>query len=165
MGELYSFADEWLVPYPIELAWRMVDDVAAWPSWWPDYRSVELLSPDRPHGTGSRWRMRVRSNLPYTVDFAFVVLEHRAPNLVRTQVEGFFNGTIDWRLEEDGEGATRMVLNEETETRWLLINLAARIGGRRFLELNHAKAMGRGREGMLRALARGYLPPDLDRSI
>jgi hypothetical protein len=38
MGERYSFEDVWRIPVSREIAWRMVDDVANWPSWWPDYR-------------------------------------------------------------------------------------------------------------------------------
>ena len=161
MGAKYFFEDVWTVPVPVELAWRMVDDVAAWPSWWPDYRSAERVS-EVEHGAGTRWRVRVKADLPYTVDFHFTVLEHRPPRYVQTRVEGFFDGEIDWTLEPDGPGSTRMVLRERTETRWPLINLLARAGGRRLLEYNHRVAMRRGEEGMKAALARGYEPPDLD---
>ncbi|SRR6266849_211273 len=75
---------------------------------------------------------------------------------------GFFTGEIDWTLEEDGPEATRMILHERTETEWLLINLTAHLGGRWLFERNHAAAMRRGEEGMRAALARGYLPPDID---
>ena len=50
----------------------------------------------------------------------------------------------------------------QTETRWALINLTAKLGGRRLLERNHKAAMRRGEFGMTTALARGYVPPDLD---
>jgi hypothetical protein len=53
-------------------------------------------------------------------------------------------------------------LRERTQTTWPLINLTARLGGRRLLERNHAAAMRRGEEGMKAALARGYRPPDID---
>jgi uncharacterized protein YndB with AHSA1/START domain len=161
MGERYEFADVWQIPAPLEVTWRMVDDVVAWPRWWPDYRSAECVSGVR-HGAGSRWHVRVRADLPYTVDFHFTVLEHRPPSYVRTGVEGFFSGEIDWTLEANGAGATRMVLRERTETRWPLINLVARLGGRRLLERNHERAMERGEAGMRAALAAGYRPPDLD---
>jgi hypothetical protein len=48
-----------------------------------------------------------------------------------------------------------MTLRERTETTWALINLTARVGGRRLLERNHAAAMRRGVAGMMAALARG----------
>jgi ribosome-associated toxin RatA of RatAB toxin-antitoxin module len=158
MGERYSFEDVWRIPVSREIAWRMVDDVANWPSWWPDYRSAEVVSEVR-HGVGARWHVRVKSNLPYTVDFHFTVLQHNPPAYVMTAVEGFFTGEIDWTLEEEDPGMTRMTLRERTETTWALINLTARLGGRRLLERNHAAAMRRGEEG---ALAGGYLPPDID---
>jgi hypothetical protein len=161
MGARYQFEDVWTVPCPVEVAWRMVDDVAGWPAWWPDYRRVERVSADVGHGVGVRWRVGVKSNLPYTVDFTFTVLEHDPPRYVRTQVEGFFDGFVDWRLDADGAG-TSLVLREETETRWPIINLIARIGGRRVLEANHRAAMRRGQEGMRAALAAGYSPPALD---
>ena len=160
MGVPYSFEDVWTVPSPIEVAWRMVDDVPGWPRWWPDYRRVERIS-EVSHGVGVRWRAWVRADLPYTLDFTFAVLEHDPPRYVRTEVEGFFTGVVDWRLEPDGS-STRLVLHEETETRWALINLVARLGGKRFLEANHRAAMRRGEKGMRAALAAGYLPPEHD---
>jgi polyketide cyclase/dehydrase/lipid transport protein len=161
MGEHYYFEDVWRIPMSREIAWRMVDDVANWPAWWPDYRLAEVVSTVR-HGAGARWHVRVKSNLPYTLDFHFTVLQHDAPRYVKTSVEGFFVGDIDWTLEEDGPDATLMTLRERTQTTWLLINLTARLGGRRLLERNHAAAMRRGMEGMKAALARGYRPPDTD---
>jgi ribosome-associated toxin RatA of RatAB toxin-antitoxin module len=161
MGERYSFEDVWQIPVSRKIAWRMVDDVANWPSWWPDYRLAEVVSEVR-HSVGARWHVRVKSDLPYTVDFHFTVLQHDPPRCVKTAVEGFFRGEIDWTLEEDGPEVTRMTLRERTETTWALINLTARLGGRGLLERNHAAAMRRGEEGMKAALASGYLPPDID---
>jgi len=157
VGARYQFTDTWSVDHPLEVVWQVVDDVASWPSWWPDYRRVERVSATE-HGVGVRWRAGVRSNLPYTVDFTFTVLEHEPPRYVRTRVEGFFTGEIDWRLEPAGDG-TRLVLHEETETTWPLINLVARLGGRRFLEANHAAAMRRGERGMRTFLAPRARPP------
>jgi uncharacterized protein YndB with AHSA1/START domain len=161
MGEQYDLTDVWTVPASIAFAWRMVDDVAGWPNWWPDYRLAEIVSDVR-HGPGTRWHVRVKSDLPYTVDYEFTVLEHQPPAYVKTRVQGFFEGDIDWRLEEVAKNQTRMTLHQQTETKWPLINLTARLGGRRLLMKNHASAMRRGEAGMLEAIRRGYAPPDLD---
>jgi uncharacterized protein YndB with AHSA1/START domain len=161
MGERYEFIDVWTVPAPIEFAWRMVDDVAAWPGWWPDYRAAEIVSEVK-HGAGTRWHVKVKSDLPYTLDFEFVVLEHDPPRFVRVRTDGFFEGEIETRLEQVAAGTTRLTFHEATETRWALINLTARLGGRRLLERNHRTAMLRGESGMQAAIARGYVPPDLD---
>jgi hypothetical protein len=61
---------------------------------------------------------RVKSDLPYTVDFEFTVLAHQPPNYVKTRVEGFFEGEIDRRLEQLSQGQTKLTLREQTETRW-----------------------------------------------
>jgi hypothetical protein len=161
MGQQYRFTDVWDIPTGIELAWRMIDDVASWPRWWPDYRFAEAVSQVK-HGAGSRWHVKVRADLPYTLDFHFDVLVLEPPRYVRTHVEGFFEGEVDWRLEEVSARTTRMTLREQTETQWPLINLVASLGGRRFLEWNHRVAMQRGEAGMKAALAGGYVPPDLD---
>lgn len=161
MGESYDFTDVWTVPASIDYAWRMVDDVASWPKWWPDYRFAEVAS-DLKHGPGSRWHVRVKSDLPYAVDFEFTVLVHEPPAYVRTRVHGFFEGEIDWRLEQLPDHKTRLTLHEQTETKWALINLVARLGGRRILVRNHTAAMRRGEAGMKGAIGRGYVPPDLD---
>lgn len=161
MGERYHFEDVWTIPASIDRAWRLIDDVAGWPRWWPDYRRMERVSTDAEHGVGVRWRARVKANLPYTLDFEFTVLAHEPPNYVKTYVEGFFTGEIDWRLESY-EAGTVMTLLEDTETRWPLINLVARLGGRRLLEANHRWAMRRGETGMRAILATGYEPPAPD---
>lgn len=161
MGERYEFIDVWIVPVDRDFAWRMIDDVAGWPKWWPDYRLAEIVSQVR-HGAQTKWHVKVKADLPYTLDFNFTVLIHEPPAYVRTRVEGFFVGEIDWRLEEEASAVTRMTLHEQTETTWPLINLTARLGGRRLLESNHRAAMRRGELGMKAAIARGHVPPDLD---
>lgn len=161
MGETYDFTDVWTVPATIDFAWRMVDDVAGWPKWWPDYQFAEIVS-DVKHGPGTRWHVRVKSDLPYTVDFEFVVLAHEPPAYVRTRVQGFFEGQIDWSLEQLPGNQTRLTLHELTETKWAVINLVARLGGRRLLIQNHGSAMRRGEIGMKDAIERGYVPPDID---
>ena len=161
MGQRYEFSDVWTIPVDVEVAWRMVDDVANWPKWWPDYRFTEILS-DLKHGVGTRWRVKVKSDLPYTLDFYFTVLVHEPPRYVRTRVEGFFEGDIDWRLEQLAPRTTQMTLHEETETKWALINLTAKLGARRLLIRNHEAAMRRGELGMKAALMQGYVPPDHD---
>jgi hypothetical protein len=164
MGERYDFTDVWTVPVDIAFAWRMVDDVAGWPAWWPDYRFAEVVSDVR-HGPGTKWHVKVKSDLPYTVDFEFTVLSHEPPVYVKTRVEGFFEGEIDWRLEQVSPNQTRLTLHEQTETKWAFINLTARIGGRGLLRRNHESAMRRGELGMKQAIARGYMPPDLDATL
>ena len=161
MGEHYEFIDVWTIPAGIDFAWRMIDDVANWPAWWPDYRFAETVA-DVKHGVDARWHVKVKSDLPYTLDFHFTVLTHEPPRYVRTRVEGFFIGEIDWRLEPLAADATRMTLHEQTETKWTLINLIAQLGGRRLLVSNHNAAMRRGELGMKASIARGYTPPDLD---
>jgi hypothetical protein len=161
MGERYDFTDVCTVPARIDFAWRMVDDVAGWPKWWPDYRFAEIVSSVK-HGPGTRWHVKVRSDLPYTVDFEFTVLTHEPPSYVRTHVEGFFEGVIDWRLEQLPGNQTRLILHERTETKWAPINLVARLGGRRLLMRNHASAMRRGEIGMKAAIGAGYVPSDID---
>ncbi len=117
MGEHYDFTDVWIVPATIDFAWRMVDDVAGWPKWWPDYRFAEIVSKVK-HGPGTRWHVKVKSDLPYTVDFEFTVLAHQAPTYVSTRVQGFFEGEIDWGLEQLPGNQTRLTLHERTESKW-----------------------------------------------
>jgi len=161
LGEKYDFVDVWTIAAPRETVWRMVDDVAAWPRWWPDYKVAELVS-DVQRGAGARWHVRVKADLPYTLDFHFTVLVHEPPSYLRTHVEGFFDGEVDWALSEDGPNRTRVTLHEQTETRWASINLAAKLGLRRLMERNHTAAMRRGEEGLRAILAAGYEPPHLD---
>jgi uncharacterized protein YndB with AHSA1/START domain len=83
MGEHYEFTDVWTIPAGIDMAWRMVDDVAGWPTWWPDYRFAEVVSTIK-HGPGTQWHVRVKSDLPYTLDFNFSVLTHEPPRYVHS---------------------------------------------------------------------------------
>ena len=157
MGARFSFEDVWTVPVPVEEAWAALSE-PAWPSWWPDYRRLELVREGRPDGVGWIGRAWVRSNLPYTLVFTIEIVEVDAPRFVRTRVDGFFRGEVSWTLEPGTDGAgspgTRLVLREDVETTWPLINVLTRVGLRRVFEANHRAAMRRGEAG-LRRLLRG----------
>ena len=163
MGVRFRFTDVWTVDAPMDVAWAALSH-PDWPSWWPDYRSVDLVREGRPDGVGWIGRARVRSNLPYTLEFTVEITEVDPPRFVRSRVDGFFRGEVSWTLEPglgtDGGGSvgTRLTLREDVETRGRLINLLARLGARRLFEANHRAAMRRGERGF-RRLARGATWP------
>ncbi len=156
MGARFRFTDVWTVPASVERSWAALSH-PDWPSWWPDYRRIELVREGNPDGTGWVGRARVRSNLPYTLDLTLEIVEVDAPRYVRTRVDGFFRGDVSWTLEPwtDGAGTpgTRLTLHEDVETTWPLINLLTRLGARRLFEANHRAAMRRGEAGFRRLVA------------
>lgn len=157
MGARFSFTDVWSVPVAVDVAWDALRQ-PDWPSWWPDYRRLELVREGRRDGVGWIGRAWVRSDLPYTLVFTIEILEVDPPRFVRTRVDGFFRGEVSWTLESGTDGAgmpvTRLTLREDVETTWPLINLLSRLGARRLFEANHRAAMRRGEAGFRRLLSR-----------
>ena len=148
----FAFTDVWTVPVPVERAWAALSE-PDWPSWWPDYRRIELVRVGADDGVGWVGRAWVRSSLPYTLVFTVEIVEVSPPRYVRSRVDGFFRGEVSWTLDAADGGATRLTLRQDVETRWWWINLAARLGARRLFEANHRAAMRRGESGFRRIVS------------
>jgi len=146
----YEFLTTWLLRSPREIVWDTLQDTAAWPTWWRGVESVEELDGGDGQRVGSRYRVRWRSLVPYSVEFDFEVDRIELPLLMAGRASGELEGTGTWRLyEQDGVTAVTYDWRVATTKPWM--NLVAPLA-RPVFEWNHDWVMARGGEGLARRL-------------
>jgi len=153
----YVFQTVWLVAAPRQAVWDVLSDVLRWPQWWRGAGPVSELERGDERRVGSRYRVRWRARLPYTVEMDFVVDEVEEPVRMSGRASGDLAGTGMWRLTEAGE-VTRVTYDWDvcTTPRWMD---AVALVARPVLARNHDWVMRRGGEGLARQLdAEGYSP-------
>ncbi|WP_407925035.1 SRPBCC family protein [Amycolatopsis pittospori] len=143
-GGWYRFRDTWVLPGSPKAVFDAVVDLAAYPSWWRDVRSVSQVDEDTAE-------LVCRSRLPYELRLRM----HRdrqdeGEGKVRVLLSGDLEGTLDGELSPDGDG-TRLEITQEVEARKPLLRKLDRVAWPLF-RVNHALMMRRGQHGL-----RGYL--------
>ncbi|MEV6905679.1 SRPBCC family protein [Amycolatopsis sp. NPDC051071] len=143
-GGRYRFRDTWMLPASPKAVFDAVVDLAAYPLWWRDVRSVSQVDEDTAE-------LVCRSRLPYELTLRM----HRdqqdeGAGRVRVLLSGDLEGTLDGELSPDGDG-TRLEITQEVEARKPLLRKLDRIA-RPVFRINHALMMRRGQHGL-----RGYL--------
>ncbi len=128
----------------------MLQDVAAWPQWWPGVRSAELLAPGDAHRVGSVHRLRWRARMPYMVELEFRVEQVREPALMSGRSSGELEGTGIWRLIEQ-EGMTAVLYEWDVRTTRAWMNALTPVA-RPLFARNHDRVMRQGGEGLARRL-------------
>ncbi|HEX2161258.1 MAG TPA: SRPBCC family protein [Thermoleophilaceae bacterium] len=142
----YAFLTTWLLRAPRTVVWDAIQDTAAWPEWWRGVESVEELDGGDGQRVGSRYRVRWRSFVPYSVAFDFEVERVELPVLMSGRATGDLEGTGTWRLyEQDGVTAVTYDWRVRTTKPWM--NLVAPLA-RLVFEWNHDWVMARGGEGL-----------------
>ena len=92
--------DEAIVPFPPTDVWRVLADVAAYPSWWPSYLGLRVLRSEAGL-VGSEVEQRPFGGRPFRCRVEAV----EEPSSIRTQYHGgFIEGRGEWRLEPMGSG-------------------------------------------------------------
>jgi carbon monoxide dehydrogenase subunit G len=146
----YRFVTIWRLEAPIDQVFAEIDDADAWPSWWPNVRSVEQILEGAPDGVGATRRLTFVGRLPYTLRFDMRVVRRVPPHALVGEATGELDGVGDWALhEEDGWTVVRYVWSIRTTAPWM--NLLAPlpfVDG--IFRLNHHAVM----RGGLHALAR-----------
>ena len=99
----YRFVTLWRLQAPIERVFAEIDDAAAWPTWWSNVRTVELLEPGGDDGIGARYRTTFVGKLPYELRFDLRVTLREPPTSLVGVATGELEGTGEWTLwtEED----------------------------------------------------------------
>ncbi|GAA0697197.1 SRPBCC family protein [Kitasatospora atroaurantiaca] len=139
----YHLTSTWQLPAGPERVYRVLQDVAGYPAWWPQIRSVRRID-DR---TGE---LRVRSFLPY--ELLFTVHEQRqdaGARLLQAELRGDLQGWSRWQVSAAGPGSV-VVFEEEVRPGKPLMRRLAPLARPLFLA-NHAVMMRSGERG-LRAL-------------
>ncbi|KZB84238.1 SRPBCC family protein [Amycolatopsis regifaucium] len=140
----YRFRDTWVLPASPKAVFDAVVDLAAYPLWWRDVRSVSQVDEDTAE-------LVCRSRLPY----ALTVRMHRdrqdeREGRVRVLLSGDLEGTLAGALIPERSG-TRLEITQEVEARKPLLRKLDRVA-RPVFRINHALMMRRGQHGL-----RGYL--------
>jgi hypothetical protein len=163
----YHFITRWRVEATCGEVADVLGDPLALTEWWPSvYLAVEETRPPDSRGLGRRVRLHTKGWLPYTLTWAFEVVDSRYPYGFTIVAEGDFDGRGVWTFAQDG----RFV---DIEYDWRISAEKPMLRRLSFLlkpifEANHRWAMARGEESLrlelLRrratsATARAELPP------
>ena len=100
----YQFFTRWRFRGTAQEVSDILEDVESLPRWWPSvYLDVKVLDPGREGGLGRRVELHTRGRLPYTLRWAFRVVERRPPEGFVLEADGDFVGRGEWVLHQDGD--------------------------------------------------------------
>ncbi|WP_235532525.1 MULTISPECIES: SRPBCC family protein [unclassified Nocardioides] len=131
-GRSFRFDGDWVVPRPRAELHRLLEDLEHYPDWWPEVRAVASLGPDDA-------LVVVRSRLPYDLELHLHAV-HRRADLLETSIDGDLVGWVRWRLDDAGDGATRLSFEQEVVVSGRLLGLVAYVV-RPLLVWNHERMM------------------------
>ena len=150
----YQFLSRWRVAGSLEEVSEILGNALDLPRWWPAvYLSAVLLEPGDPQTQlGRRVALHTRGWLPYTLRWTLLVVENRAPFGSTIEADGDFVGRGVWTFRADGDHTEIefdwRIRADKPLLRWLSFIFKP------LFSLNHAWAMARGRESLVRELAR-----------
>ncbi len=148
----YAFLTRWRVEAAPERVYRLIDDVLAYPRWWPEvWLGVTELESGDAGKVGSRYALHTRGWLPYTLRWESRTVEKVFPTRIALEAKGDFVGRGIWTFAADDS-----FTNVEYDWRLradkpLLRNLS--FAFKPLFRWNHDWAMARGLEGVRRELA------------
>ncbi|MEC3974080.1 SRPBCC family protein [Amycolatopsis sp. H20-H5] len=145
MSGLYRFRSVWSLAAEPSAVFGAVVDLAEYPRWWSDVRSVRQVDEDTAE-------LVCRSRLPY----ALVLRMHRdeqdeRAGLMRVRLSGDLEGVLAGRVLGAGRDTSLEITQEVTATKPLLRRLD--VIGRPLFRANHALMMRRGQRGLRSYLA------------
>ena len=146
MTARYVFHSTWHIAASPEEVYDALRDVASYPTWWPQVRSIRQL--DETSG-----ELSCRSLLPY--ELTFVVrreIEDRAARILQAHQTGDLEGTSRWTVTANGAGSVA-AFDEDVVVRNALVRRAGLIA-RPILRVNHDLMMREGERGLRRHLQR-----------
>lgn len=145
MAHLWRFHREWSVAAPVDSVYAVCADIDAYPTWWPEVRSIERI--DDVSGVA-----RIRSVLPYTLHLRMTrEVEDPVEWRLRTGLAGDLTGWAEFHLGEGPTGLTWVDYRQQVEvTVPVLGRLAPLLGP--VLRANHSAMMRSCERGLARAL-------------
>lgn len=154
----YEFLTTWCFDAPIERAFAVLRDTAAYPEWWRGVTEVTVLAPGDSDGVGELARFSWRSVLPYTLRFDSEVTRVEAPHVIEGRARGELEGTGAWRLFADPDGtAVLYSWKVRTTARWM--NISGPLARPAF-RWNHDRVMQQGGVGLAERLGATLLLHD-----
>ncbi|MEU8637581.1 SRPBCC family protein [Amycolatopsis sp. NPDC048633] len=145
-GGRYRFSSRWLLPGTApERVFGAVTDLAGYPRWWSDVRTVRRVDDDTAE-------LICRSRLP----FRLVVRMHREhqderAGLMRVRLSGDLDGVLAGAVRAAGAG-TLLEITQDVQARKELLRRLDTVA-RPLFRANHALMMRRGHRGLRTYLA------------
>jgi len=148
----YRFVTVWRLRAPIDDVFGVIDDIDAWPEWWPNVLEVARLQHPAADGLGGTARMTFLGKLPYKLRFDMRISRRDPPTALAGDATGELVGSGTWTLwEEAGWTVVRYVWAIETTRQWM--NLLAPLPFvDEIFRLNHHAVMRGGLRGIRRRL-------------
>ena len=141
----YRFRSTWLLPAPSDAVFAALVDLADYPAWWPDVRSVSRVDDDTAE-------LVCRASLPFALRLRMRrVEENRPAGRLEVLLSGDLEGTLSGRLTREGRG-TVLDIRQQVVAHKPLLRTFSPVAHPVF-RLNHAAMMRRGRRGLRRRLA------------
>ncbi len=142
----YRFRSVWALDAPSELVFTALRELAEYPRWWPQVRSVRRVGADTAE-------IRCRATLPYELVFTtHRSREDESAGVLEAAMEGDLGGFSRWTITEASCGATQAVFEEEVSAHKPLLRRTAVVARPAFLA-NHAWMMRCGERGLRTYLA------------
>jgi len=140
MASRYRFRSAWTVDMDADQLFDVLADIASYPHWWPQLRSVERVDDDTA-------AVVCRSALPYTLRLrARRAREDRDALVLEVRLDGDLHGWSRWTLTPR-QGRTALVYEQEVVVSGRVLRWVGFLG-RPVLRLNHAWMMRGGRVGL-----------------
>ena len=100
--------------------WDVLEDPTGWPAWWRELRRVEVLARGRPDGVGRRYRLHVRTALPYRLGFESETVRITRPSVWEARIRGDLEGTGLYEVSpRDGGSRVRHTWIVATTRPWM----------------------------------------------
>ncbi|APG94564.1 SRPBCC family protein [Sinorhizobium americanum] len=148
----FHLVTTWAVDASIEDVWRELTTPESWPDWWPSVKEVTLLRPGDESGIGAVRRMKWSTALPYDLAFDMETTRIDPLSLIEGKASGELDGTGRWTLRPDGAVCNVRYDWIVKVTKPWMVRLAFIL--KPVFRWNHAVVMERGRQGLVRRLAR-----------
>ena len=136
----YSFRTVWHLPGAPDDTYRVLARLVDYPSWWHEVKEVRARNADE-------YELRVRSLLPYDLDFVSRQTRHDAEQRVlEASMTGDLEGFSRWTIEH-APGGTVAVFEEDVEAQKEILRRLAPIARPAF-RANHTLMMRHGQRGL-----------------
>ncbi|MEU3274588.1 SRPBCC family protein [Saccharomonospora sp. NPDC006951] len=146
-SDFYRFRAAWSIDAPAPAVFAAVVDVARYPQWWPDVRTVSKVNEDTAE-------LVCRATLPFALTLRMTRLEQdEHTGRLGVALSGDLEGSLTARVWEGPGSATRLeILQQVVATKTLLRALSPL--ARPVFRANHAVMMRRGQRGLRSLLHR-----------
>jgi hypothetical protein len=136
----YSFRNLWVVRAATSRVFAALVDLANYPSWWPDIRTVDQVDDDTAEVT-------CRAVLPYALNLRLHrAVEDPAAGRMRVDMTGDLEGYVQGQVAEHRDAGALLAISQRVTVTKPLLRTFAPIA-RPLFRANHALMMHRGQRG------------------